>query len=710
MATAAPQSRLSPFLTAPSVAVIGASTHKHKVGYQVLQNLLLNSRRAPVSSPAAKRRIYPVHPTASHILGLPAVPSITALTEPVQLVIIVTPVGTVLEIVEAVIDRNKNFKSSQRVQAVLIISAGFAETDRAGRTLQELVQLKLELAGIQLLGPNSLGLVYPSGFLNASFAQADIPAGSLGIISQSGAMLTALFQALGAQNAGVSFAVSLGNKAGITENDCLEYALNDPHTSAVIMYLESFAHLPRFFELVTQLRAEKPVILLKGGTSARGQRASSSHTAALATNQTLLRAAASQFGFILAENLEELLSAAFFLAKHRQLPANTMVITNAGGPAVTTVDALTAARVPLAQWSSRARADLERLLPPLKISNPLDLLGDADPARLQTAIQVAQRDPEVESLLVILTPQAVTDLPAITALLAASQGKKPILVTIMGGEELEGYRRQLRQAGLFCVDYPNELVELLAILTQAERYRYLSGRYRPSLIHTPIESWQPAPLPRRHQQLAQQQGLRPEAVSQPNLTETLNLLRQQGFQVPPFWVIDETQQAELSQLPYPLYAKTANLSVVHKKAVGAIYGVVHNTSEAAAAYQQLARFGNQVLFQTVLKIDHELLVGIENDPQFGLYLTVGLGGSYTNLLADRAYCFLPATPGQLTKCWQNTKAAAVITAAPLSQDVVSHLVKLQQLVMRQPWIRSIEMNPLAICQDQLWVADIKLQV
>jgi len=193
------------FFSARSVAVVGASSHRQKVGYQILNNLVKVSQKASPSSVAGKRKLYAVNPANSSILGVKCYPALTAIPDPIDLVIIVTPVGTVQGIVEELLSRNNTFKETERVKAVVIISAGFAETDADGRVLQQLILMKLTIGGVRLLGPNTLGLIHTGKKLNASFAQQDIPEGNLAVISQSGAMLTALFNALVSRQAGVSF-------------------------------------------------------------------------------------------------------------------------------------------------------------------------------------------------------------------------------------------------------------------------------------------------------------------------------------------------------------------------------------------------------------------------------------------------------------------------------------------------------------------------
>jgi acetyltransferase len=691
---------LDAFFTAKSIAVVGASNHREKVGHQLLRNLQIANEEYVTTHRHDRFTLYPINPSSTSILGLPVFTSLRAIQEPVHMVIIATPVQTVATLIDEIIERNRKFADAADItKAVIIISAGFAETNKEGKELQYVIATKLAVAGIALLGPNSLGLINPHEYMNASFAQHYIAAGNLALISQSGAILTSLFDALKDYKCGVSFAISLGNKAGLTENECLEFAYHDLHTEVVVLYLESFSNLPQFFALVSKVRKKKPVIVLKGGTSERGQQASASHTAALATNQVLLQAAAEQMGFTLVENIEELLQLMFFLSRHQHLPENIMVITNAGGPAVNTIDELAKAGVPLAEWSKKSLADLENLLPNIAPHNPLDLLGDASPERYKFAVEVAQHDTSIDALLVIATPQAMTDMPGIVSILSASAGKKPLFVAMIGGEHLEKFRSELRAQNILCSDFPGSAITTMAKLQKIARTKYSPETFAPSALH--------------HELHTAHQKLEPIFLPTlpPNLAETFQLLSRYDFQLPEYFLITDHNVDKLEHLKYPLFAKTANLSLLHKKKVGGVYGVVGGAREARAAYSQLQQFGNEVLFQACLTIDHELLLGANNDPQFGLYLTVGLGGSYTNLLADRSYAFLPASHAELKKAWESTKAfQALADQKSISTEVLKHMTQMQKLLLENPWIKSLEINPLVINEDGVWTTDVKIGV
>src|SRR5579859_506646 len=665
---------LDHFFTAKSIAVIGASNHRAKVGHQVLRNLLASKTH---------REIYPINPTSQSILGLPVYPNLTAIKKPVDVVIIATPAETVGTLIDEIILRNSTFAASEKVKALVIISAGFAEVGEKGKQLQREIVAKLQAAGIALLGPNTLGFISATHQLNASFAQHDIPAGNLGIISQSGAILTALFDELQDLSCGISFAVSLGNEAGVTENNCLEFALDDPHTDVVLLYLESFSNLPHFFSLTSRLSKKKPVIVLKGGTSQRGQQASLSHTAALATNQVLLRAAAKQMGFVVVENIEQLVNLASFLAWQKHIPENVMVITNAGGPAVNTIDELTTAQVPLAQWSKQSQVSLNEYMPHIPPNNPLDLLGDADPKRFRAAIEIAQRDMHINAVLVIVTPQAMTDMSGIVHELLSIKGKKPLFVSLIGGAHLESLRQLLQHHHLLSPTYPNDTATTLHFLTQLNHAKYSPHEFWPE-----HRSDQSAPLP--------------------TLDETFHVLKNYGFHIPKYAIMNEENSHTLEKIPYPLFAKTANPALAHKKDLGAVFGIVHNHAEAQHAYSILQKFGSKVLFQEVIEPGTEILLGAVNDPQFGWYMTIGLGGSDANLLADRSYAFLPTTQKQLMETWLRTKAATLFANKPEQvKHILEYMTDFQRLLIENPWIKELEINPLTINETGLWVLDVK---
>ncbi len=667
------------FFHPKSIAIIGASRESKKVGYQILKNTLEYQKANP------KTQLFPVNPKANSIVGLRVHAHLTDISESVELAIIVVPPAFVESVIDECI--------AKQVKAVVIITAGFAEMSEQGKILQEKIAKKLHDAQIALLGPNSLGFLAPHSTLNASFADQKIAAGSLGLISQSGAMLTALFTEMESNHIGCSFAVSLGNKAGLSENEALEFAAQDPHTKVVGIYLESFTDLPRFFQVISKLAKTKPIILLKGGRSKVGQAASLSHTAALATNDVLLKAASAQFGFVMVDTMQEFMQSIFFLEQHPYRLENAMIITNAGGPGVNTVDVSEVRQLTLAAWSSNSVAHLQELLPNSHISNPLDVIGDADAERFSVAIAQAQRDPQIDSIVVIITQQSVTNVPEIVHMLLEIKGKKPLSIALVGGDTFDHYRKILRQAGVHTTAYPNENIEVLSIIQKSSQAKYKRHHFTPFTQQHSADEQTP--------------------LYATKLNETFSLLGQYGFQLPSYSII--TNESQLKQVHTPSYAKTANLALTHKKEVGAVYGVVKTQDDVSQSYQQLKQFGDEVLYQQIIEAELELLLGINRDLQFGPYMAVGLGGSWTNVLSDRSYSFLPTTRQQFMDQLKRTKAYGALDklSNKFTQNFVSDLVELMlqlQLLMHDhPELQELEINPLMVNEKGFWVADVKVK-
>ncbi|MEO8581709.1 MAG: acetate--CoA ligase family protein [Patescibacteria group bacterium] len=664
---------LSSFFHPSSIAVVGASRDSKKVGYQILKNLLKYQ----------DGKVYPINPSAHTILGLPVFPNLAAFPQKVELAIVAVPAPFVEQVIDDCIEK--------QVKAVVIITAGFAEMSAAGKQLQIKIATKLTEHHIALLGPNSLGFLYPTNSLNASFASQQIGTGSLALISQSGAMLTALFTEMESNKVGCSFAISLGNKAGISENEALEFAAQDPNTKVIGAYLESFADLSQFFQLASQVAKTKPLIVLKGGRSKTGQAASVSHTAALATNDVLLKAASEQFGFVMVDTVEEFIQTIFFLEQNKTVPENTMIITNAGGPGVNTVDVSEVRQLTLAQWSPSSVNNLQEQLPNSNITNPLDVIGDANAERFSFAIRQAQRDPQIDSIVVIITQQAVTNVPEVVEMLLKIKSKKPLCVALMGGDKFNSNRKSLRAAGIFCTEYPNDIVAMLAITKKAAEAKYFPEKFQPFRLQHDF----------------------PISHLATDLNATFLLLAEYGFKLPIYSIIANEKQ--LDQVHLPSYAKTANLALAHKKDMGAIFGITKTKEDVTNSFAQLKKFGETVLYQQIIEADVELLLGANRDVQFGPYLAIGLGGSWTNILSDRSYTFLPSTRRVFTQKLQQTKAYAALQkldkkySQKIGEKVITLMLQVQKLMLAHPEIQELEINPLMINEKGIWAADVKIK-
>lgn len=688
---------LERLLNPKSIAVIGVSLDPEKVGHQIFVNL--------ISFP---REVYPVNPKHNRILGKKCYENLLSIPFTVDLVVIATPAAFVASIVDQCVDK--------KVQAVIIISAGFAETSSQGKALQTQVADKLKRHDILLLGPNTLGVINPRIKLNASFAPKAIQDGNIALISQSGATLTAIFSEFESRGVGCSFAVSLGNKAGITETEVMEYANSDPQTKVIALYLESLSDARKFMTLSKQISLKKPVVLLKGGTTSAGRQASLSHTAALATDTILLKEASTQMGFVMVDTIEQFIETIFFvdcaLGSLKKLPQNLMILTNAGGPAVNATDVADKAGIKLASWSKASAHKFARELPRVRPDNPTDLLGDASADDIRLSLEFAEEDAGVESLLLILTPQAVTDIPAITKMLIESYGQKkhstrgkPLIVALMGGENLHPSVVALRKAGITATEYANEGVEIYAWITQIERAKKVD---RSSELMHQLEKALAAAEP------TEILGRRASPLVTGELEETYILLENYGFTLPRCAIVSSLAQAEnigkLSpQKVFPLIAKTANLRLKHKAVVGGVIKNIQTMEGVLDAYRGLQRFGPRVLFQEVITDAAEIILGARRDPEFGPFVAVGMGGSLTNVLADRAYVFLPASGREIRNTFARTKAYQALDSAGRSMVTIA-MERLARIMNEHKEIEELEINPLMITEDKILVADVKVSL
>jgi len=647
------------------IAIVGASRDPAKVGHR----LVVNSKQT------LSAEIVPVNPQAGEIAGLPSFPSLTAIGKEVDVVIIAVPPA----VVEKVIAECELIRPA----AVVLITAGFAELGDAGAEMQRRIAERLERAGIGLIGPNTMGYVYTPNNVNFTFGPSIVSPGKVAILSQSGALLSAAFQAFSGIGDGISLAVSLGNKAGMAEHDFLDYLAEDKETSVVLLYLESVSDPKRFLQACSKTAMQKPVFLLQGGVTADGMRASASHTAALATSASLMDSAQRQAGFVLVDSLEALLRAGMAAARLRRLPQNTAVVTNAGGPSVVFVDELSRAGVPMAPFSDRTVRELHDRLPSVHAVNPLDLLGDARPQDFGTAVSLLLADPGVDAISVIITEQSVTNPQAAAEAISAPPRQKGVFAALPAGDAMSLVRKTLRAKGVFAMEYPNQIAEMLGALVRAGR---LQQKIRPFVPAVPNVK-KDVPFPKDYEQFCA-------------------LLSAEGFVLPRQEVIHHSGElSRLEHMTFPLIAKTTAMDLKHKANVGAVLPQLAEMDRARSAYDSLSVWKAPVVFQEYAK-GMELLVGCVQDERFGWFLAFGLGGSYTNVLADRRYVFLPADRDVLRDQLLQTKAGGIATERQ-REKILDFLAQVGQFALRLDGVREFEFNPVFVTDSGCVIADLK---
>lgn len=395
---------LDNFFTPTSVAVVGASSNEAKVGYALLRNLLYGRMRGSEDrAHGFAGTVYAVNRKGEDILGERSYTSLGEIGEPVDLIVVAIPPKYIVGLMDEAAEIG--------VKNAIIISAGFAEMGKEGKALQDELLERARSHGIRLIGPNCLGVIRPSSQLNASFAESAPTAGHIGLLSQSGALITGIISYAERERFGLSAAVSLGSKADVEDEDIVRWYAEDDETRAVALYVEAFTQPQEFLAVARDLSALKPVVAIKGGTTAAGAKAASSHTGSLAGSMAAYRAAFAQVGVLQAENISEFLGWSRALACQPPASGSKLaIITNAGGPGVLSADAADRCGIQLADLSKETLAELDAVLPSVwSHNNPVDVIGDATPARYRDALNILGRAPEVDGIVVIMTVQAMTD-------------------------------------------------------------------------------------------------------------------------------------------------------------------------------------------------------------------------------------------------------------------------------------------------------------
>jgi acetyltransferase len=678
-----------------SVAVIGATEKEGRVGRTVLWNLISNPFGGTV---------YPVNKQHRQVLGIRAYPDVASVPETIDLAVIVTPAATVPGIVSECV--------AAGVKGAIIVSAGFKEAGEAGVELERQIAEKAR-GKMRLIGPNCLGVMRPVSHLNATFASAMARPGTVGFISQSGALLTAVLDWSFRENVGFSACVSVGSMLDVDWGDLINYLGDDPHTHSIMIYMESIGDARSFISAAREVALTKPIIVIKAGRTAAAAKAAASHTGALAGSDDVLDAVFRRCGVLRVNSISDLFYMAEVLAKQpRPSGPRLTIVTNAGGPGVLATDALIALGGELAELSETTMEALNKVLPPhWSHGNPIDILGDADPERYAQALKIATKDPNSDGLLVALTPQAMTD-PTETArrltAFAATRGK-PVLASWMGGKDIVAGEAILNEANIPTFGYPDTAARVFTLMN---RYAYnLRGLYEtPALVDAEMEA------PDRAQ--AQKLILDARNAGRSLLTEFESKQLLAAYRIPTVLTRIAGSEHEAvkcaAAIGYPVVLKLHSQTITHKTEVG---GVQLNLADADAvrrAYRAIEsgtkavreprlRGGKHFLGVTVqpmIKLDgYELIVGSSIDAQFGPVLLFGAGGRLVEVFRDRALSLPPLNTTLALRMMEQTTIYKALKGvrgrAPVDLAALARLlVRFSQLVIEQPWIKEIDINPL----------------
>lgn len=645
-----------------SIALIGASANQKKIGYQILAKLI-----------QTKLSIFPINPHESRILNTPAYSSILNVPDPVDLAIVAVPAPIVNLVVQQAAEK--------KVKSVVVISAGFSESGPEGKILEADLKKICQTHQINLLGPNVLGFANPSKKLDITFAKTAPPAGNIGLISQSGAIGSYLFDWAKSENLGFSKFVSLGNRAGLTETDFLTYLAADPETKVIGLYLESFADGQKFLSVTSQLARKKPVVVIFGGQTQAGQQAALSHTAALSPETVVIKTALAQAGCIQADNLEAFTDLLEIFSLEPPLVDNDLVIiTNAGGPGILATD----------------KADEVRL----KVERPIDVRGDALAEQFNSAFQQVIKDKIKDAFLIILTPQTMTQLE-LTCQAVVKQFKhikKPIVVSLLGGEITAKAMEILRKNHIATIDFPQKAVNYLSILFQYWHNRLKQTTY-------PVRQSSHIKVP----PLRLQSG-----------DQTWNEIKKLAkiYHLP--LVTTKTVKEEfllqlIKEVGFPLVLKADPTEALHRTEKKALYLNLNSIQAVKKHFNQLKSQFKTILIQPQIRSGHELFLGLKRHLGFPPLLTIGSGGIYTEIYQDVAHTFLPINKKEALKLLAQTKIGQILQGArglpPTNvRQVVDLILNVSQLALNFPQIEEININPAIISQDNLSIVDIKITI
>ncbi len=689
-----------------SVAVIGATERPGTVGRTVLENL---------RHPSFPGKVYAVNSRHSEICGLKAYARIGDVPDKVDLAVIATPAATVPGIIGECVDAD--------VKAAVVISAGFRERGAEGVELERQIQEQLSRGSMRMIGPNCLGIMNPAIGLNATFAKDAARTGNVAFLSQSGALLTAILDWGQLEQVGFSAIVSTGSMLDVGWGDLIYHFGDDPNTQSILLYMESVGDARSFLSAAREVAMQKPVIVIKAGRSEAASRAAASHTGALTGSDEVLDAAFRRSGVLRVSAIADLFYMAEVLGKQpRPKGPRLTILTNAGGPAVLATDALVANGGQLAVLSETTLRALDAFLPRhWSHNNPIDILGDADSERYAKALEIACNDPNSDGLLVILAPQGMTDPAAVAERLKpyATSSGKPVLTSWMGGASIAPGEAILNAAGIPTFPFPDTAARAF---TYMWRYSYdLRGLYETPTL---AEGGELDP----HSRL-QAETIIETARGQGRVLldefESKQVLSRYGIPVVETRIARSEDEAVSCAytLGYPVVLKIFSRTITHKTDVGGVKLNLEDEPSVRSAFQAIRTSVEKmvgpdhfsgVTVQPMVRLEgYELILGSSIDPQFGPVILFGSGGPLVEVYRDRALSLPPLNSTLAHRMMEQTRIFTALKGVrgrkPIDLPALeSLLVRFSQLVVEQPWISEIDINPLLASPERLLALDARV--
>ncbi len=694
-------------LSPRSIAIVGASQDKEKIGNVILKNLINGGYTG---------KIYPINPKYKEIEGKESFPDILAIRDHIETVCIVIPYQFVSSVIDQCIQK--------KVDTVVIISAGFKETGAEGKRLEEEIYNKLKDAHIRLIGPNSLGYINNNANINLSFARSNPGEGNIAFLSQSGAFATAILDMACKDNIGFSKIVSIGNKPDINENDLIEFLEKDSDTTAVAMYLEEFTDGRDFIEIAQKL--EKPVVIIAPGSSIKGTEAISSHTGSLARSYDVTLAAIKKGNLIKVESSEEMFDTLKVIVG-KKLPKgkNVAIITNAGGPGIMATDFVEKFNLKVAEIGNKTKEKLRKDLPIFaNVNNPVDILGDAGLDRYRNAIETVLEDINVDTVVVILTPQLVTDITGTAKLIAdiQKQTSKPIFSCFLGGKEIEDGNKILRAYGLY---YSNNIEDTVKLIGKLTEYTINENTYSTRDIDSLLGKG------KYRKEIKDILTDKPEVLPD---DIAINIVKECNIDLPEQLITSNIDEAiQFASVHFPVVIKATSKDFAHKTDFKALFLDIRTVSEFQTKFTELSeniekvtgKKTPEILIQEMIEPKAEFFIGANREGRadiyephglgFGHLLAIGQGGIYTEIHKDIQHLLIPETDLNIHKALENTKISRIINGyrgkQPLAKiQLIEMIDNVQKMLITYPEIVSLDINPVILTETRAVAVDIKIYI
>ncbi len=676
------------FFNPSSVAIVGASRTKGKVGYEILKSIIEGGYEGS---------IFPINPNTETIEGLKCYSDLASIGQIPELVIIAVPAKSVPEVMQQC--------AKVGSKAVIIITSGFKEVGEEGRELEHRIIQIAKQGRIRVMGPNCLGVIVPGNKLNASFGGEMPEKGVIGYLSQSGALLAAILDMANGNGIGFSKLVSIGNKADINELDVIKALASDSETKVIAGYLESIIDGNAFVREAEEISQEKPILLMKSGSTSAGAKAASSHTGSLAGSDVAYECVFERAGIIRCSSIKQQFDYAQAFA-NQPLPVDTKVavITNAGGAGIIAADAIEQQGLRFAKLSEETTEKLAAKLPAIaNLNNPIDILGDALADRYEFVLDAVLDDIEVDVVLVLLTPQAMTE-PAATAKaivkIANDKAFKPVLACFLGAGKIAEAAKILRQGKIPVYDATEMAVSVIKVMTE-----YLRWRTRPKRVVKLFA------VNRRKVENIVERYLR-RGIREISEDDSKEILEAYGFVTPKGSIATTAEQAVniAQQIGFPVVLKIWSPDILHKSDVSGVKLGLKNAAEVMDAFDlMMYRIPKQVpnanilgvLVQEMCRVGKEVILGMHRDPHFGPLMMFGMGGTMVEVLKDVSFYLAPLTAEEAKQMLIDTKTYKILKGVRGEEGVdidavAEGLQRLSQLVTEFPQIQEMDINPYIV--------------